>query len=190
MAIGTGTAIGLGLSALGGLLGNKQKSTTTPTLDKAYGPLQGMILNLVQRRLQTDPDLSGYQAQGMSTINRNYDLVKQAQANNLTARGLGTSPVAGAVDASRENARVGEISSFANSIPILRRQQQAQDLGLAGDVLSLGRGSSTEASGGGGFAGGATNLAQMIGYLMGTGAFKRGAPAAAPAWSDNMATWG
>jgi hypothetical protein len=141
-------------------------------MDPAYSPLQQQILQMTRNRLNTSADLSGYAAQGTQNLNKNYDLINQSQSNNLTARGLGTSPVAGAVDARRENARIGDISGFQNQIPLLQRQLQAQDLASAQGVLGLGRGSTTTGSEGGGAAGAATNLAQMLGYLYGQGAFQ------------------
>src|SRR3990167_11191722 len=119
--------------------------------------------------------MSGYQAGGQQQINRTFDTIAQSQGNNLTARGLGTSPVAGAVEANRENARAGQTASFLNSIPLLQRQMQGEDLRMASDVLGMGRGSQTQATGqsGGGAAGSAESLAQYLGYLMGTGSFNR-----------------
>ena len=170
--------IGAGASVAGGLLANKGKSATTPTMDPAYSPLQQQLLQMVRQRLQTSPDLGGYTAAGQGNINRSFDAVKQAQSNDLTARGLGTSPVAGNVDALRENARAGQSAQFLNTIPLLRRQMQAEDLGLGQNLLGLGRGTSTTTSTGGGLGGGAESLAQYMGYLMGKGAFKK--PGAMP----------
>lgn len=160
--------ISSGLSFAGGLIKNKQSSSTTPN----YGPLQGLITELIKKRLGTSADLGGYTAGGMQQINHNFDLAGQAQGNDLTARGLSTSPVAGAVDATRQAGRVASLSQFQNSIPLLQRELQAQDLGLAG---SLFRGGTTTGEGGGGLGGGLENLSQMLGYFYGRGAFgKRG----------------
>jgi len=156
-----------GLSFAGGLFGNKSKQTTTPN----YGPLQGLIQDLIRRRLQGSQDMSGYTAQGMQNVNHTYDLIGQSQANDLTARGLGTSPVAGAVDATRQNARGGAIANFQNSVPLLQRQLQGDDLGLAGSLFG---GRTTTGDEGGGLAGGFTNLAAMLGYLQKKNAFGRG----------------
>ena len=163
-------------SIAGGALSNRnsQSATTTPTIDPKYSPLQDQILNMVQSRLSSPPDMSGYAGSGVSGINKSYGLVKATQDNNLTSRGLASSPVAGVVDANRENARAGDVAGFRNSIPLLSRQLQTEDLGLAGNVLNTGRGQSFNGSTsmGGGFGGAATNLAQYLGYLSGKGAFK------------------
>ncbi len=169
--------IGGGAAVAGGALNNKSSSSTSPTMDPAYGPLQGQVLSLIQKRLGSSADLSGYAAGGMSKINHTFDTLKQSQDNNLTARGLSASPVAGNVDAVREAARGGNLADFGNSIPLLQRDMQAQDLGLATNTLGLGRGSASQASSGGGAAGAADSLAAYLGYLNGKGAFgKPGQP--------------
>jgi hypothetical protein len=164
--------IGGGASIAGGALANRGSSSTTPTVDPAYSGLQGQILKMIQSRLATPLDTSGYTANGVGTINKSYDLGKQASDNALSARGLSTSPVAGAVDATRENARAGSVATFQNSVPLLARESQGADLSQAAGVLGLGRGSASSFESGGGAAGAFTNLAQYLGYLTGKGVFK------------------
>lgn len=153
-------------SAIGGYFKNRQQSSTTPN----YGSLQGLIESLMRQRLQGSTDLSGYRSQGIQDTNHTFDLIGQSQANDLTARGLSTSPVAATVDATRQNARAGAISRFQNSIPLLQRQLQGDDLGMAARIFG---GSTTTGESGGGLAGSFTNLAAMLGYLQSTGAFRR-----------------
>jgi hypothetical protein len=167
-------------SFLGGLFANKHKqtSTTTPTTAPAYQGLEGLILKSIQQRLASPTGLpAGYEAGGIKNINNTYDLINQARENNLTARGLAGSPVAAAGDTRASTARAGDIVNFQSTLPLVQRQLQNEDLGLAGNVLSLGRGTTStgEASGGGGLAGGFTNLAQLLGFLYGKGAFGPGA---------------
>lgn len=171
-------AITAGASLIGGLFKKKQTqastSTMAPTLDPAFGPLQSTIMNQVMARLKGGgPDLSGYAGSGVADINHTFDLIKQSQGNNLTARGLASSPVAGVVDANRDMARGGEIARFQNSLPLLSRELQNQDLGFAANFLNAGRGTTStstgSATGGGGLAGGFENLAGMLGYLISTG---------------------
>lgn len=166
--------IGGGASIAGGLLSNKGSSTTSPTEDPAYQGLQGQVLNMVQQRLNTPIDTAGYTGSGVANINRNYDLTKQASDNNLTTRGLASSPVAGAVGGVAANARAGDISSFENSVPLLVNQIQGQNINQAAGILGMGRGSASTTASGGGAAGGATSLAQYLGYLTSKGAFKGG----------------
>lgn len=175
--------IGGGASVAGGALANRSNATssTTPTMDPKYGGLQQSILDMITKRLSSGPaDLSGYTASGIGTANKTYGLVKQAQTNDLTSRGLATSPIAGVVDANRENARAGDITRFQNSIPLLQRDLQTQDLGMANSILSQGRGVTTTqaGTGGGGPAGAFENLAAYLGYLQGKGVFGR--PGATP----------
>jgi hypothetical protein len=173
-----------GLSFLGGLVGNKQKSATS----RNYGPLQQQLLDLIRKRLSGSADLSGYTSGGIQDINRTYDTIAQSQSNDLTARGLGTSPVAGAVDATRQNARAGSIAGFRNSIPLLQRQLQGDDLGLAASLFG-GRTSTGES--GGGLGGGFDSLSTMLGYLMKSGAFGRGGGGSSVGYQPNdMSGWG
>lgn len=166
--------VGAGASVIGGALDNKSSQTTSPTIDPAYQGLQGQILNMVQQRLATPLDTSGYTANGVASINKNYDLTKQASDNNLTTRGLASSPVAGAVGGVAANARAGDISTFENSVPLLANQIQGQNISQAAGILGLGRGSTSTSASGGGAAGAATNLSQYLGYLTAKGAFKGG----------------
>lgn len=165
-------------STAGGALANRgsQTASTSPTLSPEFQGLQGQVLKMIQGRLGTDPNLAGYTGSGVSQINNGFNLAKQASDNNLTARGLATSPIAANVDATREAGRASAVTGFRNSIPLLSRELQTQDLGLAGNVLNMGHGSTstgTTASGGGA-AGAFTNLAQYLGYLHGKGAFGGG----------------
>jgi hypothetical protein len=158
---------------------SKQTTTTTPTLDPAYGPLQKMILDRIMQRLQGSPSLSGYAATGIGDINRTYDLAGQNLENSLTARGLSTSPVAGAAGAKLQAGRAGSIAGFQNSLPLLLDSLRRQSLSDATGVLGFGRGSTTMGTteAGGGAAGAFTNLAQLLGFLYGKGAFGQGAAA-------------
>jgi len=158
-------------SYFGGRAANKAKSSTGPTYAPEFNPLKDRILQMTMQRLATDPDLTGYQSSGISNINRGYRNVGTAQSNNLTARGLSTSPIAGTVDTMRENSRAGDVAGFENQIPLLARQQKMQDLQLGGQVLGFGRGQQTQTEEGGGLGGGLTQLAKYMGYLSGAGMF-------------------
>lgn len=164
--------IGGGASIAGGALAKKSSASSSPTLDPNYRGLQASVLDLITKRLSGGPaDMSGYTAGGISDINRTFDLTKQASDNSLTARGLATSPVAGVVDTNRNNARAGAITRFQNSVPLLQRELQTQDLELSNRLLGQGRGVTSTYSGGGGAAGSFENLAAYIGYLQGKGLF-------------------
>ena len=182
--------LGLGMSALGGMFGDQQSGsqsgsmnqTTMPVLPAQYQPLQDQIKNLIMQRLSQGTDLGGYTSGGLSQINRNAALAKTAANNDLVSRGLATSPVAGVVNSNLDLGRVGAATQFENSIPLLQRQLQGQDVGMAGDFLNSVTGRNTTGtstgtytgSSGGGLGGAFTNAAGMLGYLQGKGAFGNG----------------
>lgn len=170
-------------SVAGGLLSNKSKQSTTPTLDPAFSGLQNTILQAIQKRLGAPSALpTGYEANGIGDINSTYDLIRRQRENALTSRGLAGSPVAANADLIAGNARAGDIGQFRAGLPGLERQFGNQDLGLAEQLLQMGRGSTTTSSSGGGAAGAATSLAQLLGYLHATGQLGKGAgtPGASP----------
>jgi hypothetical protein len=86
--------------------------------------------------LTTAPDLTGYQAQQTEGINKNSQLQGQAQQEALAARGLSTSPVAGAVAAGNESQRVGQISNLQASIPLLSNQLSLANLSAGNSYLA------------------------------------------------------
>lgn len=195
--------IGLGATALGSFFGNKNKNaqrsnsettststtTTAPTvLGPEYAGLQAAITPMIMKRLLNPTGVpAGYETGGIKGINRTYDLGKQSIANNLTARGLGTSPIAGAAETRLETGRLGAISDFQQEIPLIARDLQNQDIGLAMQNLNFGRslaGSTTTHTGSGtssgtvqGGTGGAGgfigDLSSMLGFLIGSGAFSK-----------------
>lgn len=164
-------------SAIGGALANKKKDTasTLPQTVPEYQPLQDVILKQIMGRLTNPGGLpQSYAAEGVQGINHTYDLVSQGLSNNLTSRGLSTSPIAGSAIANLERGRAGDINHFQASLPLVARGLQDDDLSRAINVLGLGRGTTSTGttSSGGGVGGAATNLSQMLGYLYGTGALK------------------
>lgn len=178
----------LGLSGIGGAMSDKgttseQETTSTsmPTLDPAYKGIQDSLIASVQRRLTNPYSLPvGYEQQGIEDINNTYNLVGQSLNNDLTARGLGASPVAGSGRSTLQRSRAGDIVRFQRQLPMVERQFQDADIGLATGVLGLGRGNTTTSkgkttadAGGGGVGGAFSNIAQMLAYLQGMGAFRQ-----------------
>lgn len=162
-------------SLLGGIFGNRsqtQSASTSPTMDPAYSPLQAMLLQQIMARIANPSKLpSGYEAGQIQGINQTYNQVGQSLDNRLTARGLGTSPVAGVGAATLEQGRAGDIVRMQQGLPLLERQMQDQDLASALQALSLGRGStSTQTSPSNMAAGGMQSLSSMLAYLYGKGA--------------------
>lgn len=160
----------MGLTSLiGGMFGNKSKQETKPTLDPAFQGFQGQILKLMQQRLAGGgPSLQGYQQNGISGINHTFDLVSQHNANDLTARGLGSSPVAGVVEGNTQNARGGAINEFNNGLPLLQNDLQMRDLMASMGLLQQGRGQTTTGTQGGGIGGGLGSMAEILAYMYGS----------------------
>lgn len=171
---------------------NTGTSTTTPTLNPAFEPIQNMLLPAVTRRLSSPTALpAGYETEGIARINRTHDLVKMGLENDLTSRGLATSPVAGSVMENFSRGRAGDITSFQNMLPEIERDRQNEDFNLAMQVLGMGRGSTSTSTGtntntgtttgtgtqqpsGGGLGGGLEGFADILGFLLGSGAFGGG----------------
>jgi hypothetical protein len=90
-----------------------------------------MLRSRAEQRLRRSLDMSGYEANGISDINSTFDPIEMSVNNSLTSRGLGTSPVAGAADATLGAARGGSIAQFLNTIPDRRRQMENEDFDAA-----------------------------------------------------------
>jgi hypothetical protein len=166
-----------GASAVGGALSNTKgarTSTYMPTIAPEYKSLADLLRGRVEERMRKQFDASGMEASGISNINDVFRNVKTASDNNLTSRGLATSPVAGAVDTNLETARGGNIAEFLNSIPQIQRQYENDDLSNALNVLNLGRGTETVAPGsavGSAFTSGVGSMARLLGMMHGQGTF-------------------
>lgn len=191
-----------GLGGLAGLLGNKpQKTTTTsqnagatafqnsgyqyPVYDPATQELRDALTS--QFKNLSSPDMAGYAAQGINNINQNSDIRTNALKNSLAARGLSYSPIASIAPAMSQNQRIGDISQFQNSLPLIQQQLMLQNLNAgAGYLKGLPIGSANTASGAGQSseqgtstqigtgnqaAGGIAGLATTLAGLYGKGAF-------------------
>jgi hypothetical protein len=173
----------LGGSAVAGALSNTKgartstsssTNTITPTFAPEFKTLSDMLRFRAEDRLRNSVDMGGYQASGVANINDAFAGIQQASDNNLTSRGLATSPVAGAVGANLQTARGGSIAEFLNTIPLLQRQLQDQDTASALNVLNIGRGTTSTGTGTGvapgSAAGGAFgSAAEMLAFLAGQG---------------------
>jgi hypothetical protein len=162
----------LGSSVIGGALANRQQQQTTPTLDPRLQGLQSQVLQMIQGRLSNPTGVpAGYVGGGIRDINASYGAGQTATENALTSRGLGTSPIAGQADLAGQLARAGAIGTFRSNVPLVARQLQNEDLGLAGNLLGQGRGLASTGQYGGGAGGAAEGLASMLGYLQALGKF-------------------
>lgn len=117
---------------LGGLFGSTTKTSTnynqTPTYDPAAESLRQQLIASQQANLGKDIDLSGYQSQGLQTINQGYDAANQALQQTLASRGLTYSPIAGSSTAALGTQRIGAGINFQNQIPLLAQQLYQQKL--------------------------------------------------------------
>ncbi len=143
-----------GISALAGLFGNKNdsnrstinqttnnqaSSSSTPQLDWETNDLKrALIARYKDSILRSDSgeDLSGYEAQGLNTINRSSDLRTNSIRNSLAARGLSYSPIAALAPAFSDAARYSDTGSFRASLPLLQRQLREKTLSEAGSFFS------------------------------------------------------
>lgn len=169
-------------SALGGWLGNKNKSTQTSqsTLDPALGGLQGQLLRLLQSRLSGSGglDIAGLTNRRIAGVNQAYRGASTALQNKLRAAGLGTSNVAGGAEAGLEEARAGQIGGLIAEEPLIQQQQQTDAISQAMGLLGQGRGSTSTLTGqqGGGLGGGLQDIGGILGFLYGSGAIGGGKP--------------
>lgn len=136
-----------GISALSSYLSNRKKKTDqtgsstsnlystdtydqsnmpmlTPEAMQAYSALMPNLLN----RVNQDPNLSGYSASGLRNINSAGDTARGRITQMLAQKGLGSSPAAAALFARQGDSQAAEEANFRNSIPLLSRQMQGQDL--------------------------------------------------------------
>lgn len=111
-----------------------QTTSQTPTLG---GPQQQLLDQITQKyKGMQNVNLAPYAAQQTQQINKNSDLQSQAVNNVMAVRGLSTSPVAGTAEANIQNNRIGQISQFQSTLPLLQDQLDLSHLTSAGGFLS------------------------------------------------------
>lgn len=150
-----------GLSALGGLFGGRSQkqeafnessfnqtgtstNTSTPNLSPEQKQLQDVFVRALIDRYNTGTDLSGYAAGGLRSINQSSDAANKLVGNILAARGLTYSPYAASVLGQGEVNRVGQQASFLNTLPLLSRQLQGEDIaGLVSGFSAIPTGYTT-----------------------------------------------
>jgi len=187
-----------GISFLGGALNNRARQTTSTTTQALSPEAQGLntlLMDTIRQRLAGSADLSGYRTQETQNINRTFGNAQTALNADLTARGLSDSPVAGAAISRFQGARAGSIAQLVNSLPLLQRDMQQQDLGLGSHLMALQPRTTTTTGTqpGNMLGGGFSDLGSMLGYLVGQGQFG-GAGGAGPtvgrrAWAPGITPW-
>jgi hypothetical protein len=164
--------IGAAGATAGGALANRSSGSQNPTLPADAQSLQDLITQIYRQRLQQGLP-AGYQQQGIAGINSAYAGAATNENAALTARGLASSPVAGAVTSKLNTARAGDIGTFNANLPLVQQNLQLENLQGAEGALTGQRGSTGSTASGGGAAGAFTNLGGYLGYLAGKGSFSR-----------------
>lgn len=141
--------IGMGLSALGGLFGNRSQTatkTTTSDIDQTqanhvnYDPLmqayRDQMLGAWQQRMRQPVNslVDSYVANGANNINAGAGALRKNAASRAAASGGGYSPnaSAGAID----QGRVGSLVQLYNSAPQIAQQMQLANLQGGSQFLS------------------------------------------------------
>lgn len=186
-------AVLAGISAIGGLLGGRRgdrtatsqsqynQSSTTGLNPQGQGVLD-RLSEIINHRLTNPTDMAGYRSQGLGNLNSTFQTMRQVLENNLTRRGLAGSPVGAVANNTLDVARGGQAADFLNSLPLLQRDQQTQDIGLMGSLLSFyprtttgsGTQSGSQTYPGGMASGAFGSAAEMLAFLAGSGAFGQG----------------
>ena len=166
-------------------------SSSTPTIAPWAQGLQQSLVPMITERLMNPKDYSaGIERTGVKNINRTYDLAEQSLGNNLAARGMSRSGMAGAAEGRLAGARAGDIVNLQESLPLIQRQMHQEDIGTGMNLMNMARGtnqthnynqtgtgnSTTTTGGPGGFAGATGGLIDMLGYMYGAGMFGGGKP--------------
>ncbi len=178
----------VGASAVGGALagraGNRTQTSEssrtgsiTPIEPEQFKGLEDLLIGRATGRLNSPIPIEGLRAGGISGINDVFNTSRQSLENRLTNRGLSTSPVAGAGEATLEASRASEISRFENQLPLIERSLQDEDfrnalalfgqrpIGQRTEGTSTGEVVFPGSPTGGAFSG----AGSMLGFLIGQG---------------------
>ncbi len=172
-----GPFIAAGLSAAGGAMANSEGArtgTAAPTIAPGYQSLADLLKARAMARLNMGTDMGGFKAAGVNNINGAFSNAAVGTNAGLEARGLATSPVAAAVAGHANTARAASIAEFLNSVPLIQRQLQNEDMANAtSQVRNFGVGQRTVAPGSA-VAGGLDSAAKMLAFLRGSGVLGAG----------------
>lgn len=162
-------------SGIAGSLSNRKSartSTATPTTAPEDVGIANLLRDRLTTRLNTPFNLTGYETQGIQGINDAYSGITQSINNNLTARGLGSSPVAGTAMTNLNLARGGEQARFLNTLPQIQRGFEDQDINNIQAFLNARRGTQTVGAGSA-LGSGLGSAAEMMAFLAGQGLLRR-----------------
>lgn len=199
-----------GAGLLSGLLGPKPQkqatvqnsSTTQNTSSSGSGSSQPLyddtqlaarddIFRRLLGRLNTDPSMAGYSAEGLQNINNTSDARQQVLQGILSARGI-NGPQAAYAMGNQESNRLSQQTQFLNQIPLLRDELQRRNLTdytnffrslPVGNTYNTNQSGTnqtnqhTEGNGSivtpGGIGQGVNNFADILAGLYGSGAFSK-----------------
>lgn len=100
---------------------NPNLSAEQQQLSNTYG--EGLL-----NQYNQGTDLSGYKASGLQQINNTSNAAKKATDNMIASRGQSFSPAGATADIAQNINSGNQQSSFLNSIPLLQKQLQSQNL--------------------------------------------------------------
>lgn len=101
--------------------------STTPNLSPLQQQLATLFTNNSQNMANNDPNLTGYTASGLQTINQSGNAATTALNNSLASRGLSFSPAAANAATQNTNNQINQGQQFLNQIPLLQRQLAQQN---------------------------------------------------------------
>lgn len=185
-----------GISALGGILGNRsqqqtstskydntQTGSTTPVYDTNVRNLRDILVaRYLQQLGDFDNSLTGETITGLNNINQGAESAIQQLGNILASRGI-RGPAAGFALGMPKIQQQMSSANFLNALPQQREQRLSSILGGAGGFLnslptgsnttqtSSGTQSGTQTNPGNMLGGGVNSLASMLAYTWGRGGF-------------------
>ena len=121
-----------------------------PFITSDYAPVATLQRNIIYDRLQNGGLPEAYKAEGLRNIRQTGAMAAKSLEGYLTSRGLS------GLTASGQDALAGTVAntqaSFLNNLPLLARDNQTQDLGLAQSIIGqfgtgqMGQGATTSQS--------------------------------------------
>lgn len=132
---------------------NRSSSTSStytksnPFITGEYQGVHGLAKGLVENRLKSGSSLpEGFQSSGLRSINRAFSN-PGAAAEGLGVKSGSFSPGVGASAMAQDSERRGKIADFMTSVPMMERQQQTEDIGLANAMTeAFGKGTETRST--------------------------------------------
>jgi hypothetical protein len=136
---------GAGLSMWGAYRLNTDKARTQhddPKWEGDYASIDELAREIIRKRMMqknNDSYWNAYESGMIRNTNNTYGQVGSTLANVMAQRGLSRSPVAASALSNLHLSRASDIAQAQSQMPILRRQQEAQDLETLLRYLQLTR---------------------------------------------------